>query len=61
MVTIGYGDFGGGGGEGVPMGKSLLLPSTKDAVLQGNMASYCPPIDQSDCNMTSSHIMKMVI
>ena len=52
---------GGGGGEGVPMGNSLLLPSTKDAVLQGNMASYCPPIDQSDCNMTSSHIMKMVI
>ena len=24
-------------------------------ILQGNMASYCPPIDQSDCNMISSH------
>ena len=28
----------------------------ENAVLQGNTASYCPPIDQSDCNMISSHI-----
>ena len=27
------------------------------AIWQGNMASYCPPIDQSDCNKTSSHII----
>ena len=29
----------------------------ENAKLQGNTASYCPPIDQSDCNMTSSHII----
>ena len=29
----------------------------ENAVLPCNMASYCPAIDHSDCNITSSHIM----
>ena len=34
----------------------------ENAVLPCNTASYCPPIDQSDCNiMTSSHIINILI
>ena len=40
------------------MNVRLLLREPWQAVLQGNTASYCPPIDQSDYNMTSSHIIK---
>ena len=32
----------------------------ENAVLQGNTASYRPRIDQSDCNMTSSHIINYI-
>ena len=33
----------------------------ENAVLPCNTASYCPPIDQSDCNMTFSHMIGRAI